>query len=219
MSHSKKYILLGTVCLAAALLQSALGGTFSAAVVFVPYLTFCLCAFIVGGRSRSVRGAVTVLSLGLLLLPILDNVYSTVTVWLGMFLPSLFTKSLAVNAVVVFVQALIYLLALLFVNGRMSWEKKRFPAVWYIVPVLLAVGYSVLEGIQARAMAEAITMEVAKMMAESLGSTEAESLFPMLSAAHETAYLGVIAQILLYSAFWYISAGFVKKGNSLLRTE
>lgn len=197
MSHSKKYILLGTVCLAAALLQSALGGRLS---FFVPYLTFCLCAFIVGGRSRSVRGSVTVLSVGLLLLPILDSVYSMVTVWLGRFLPSLFAGSLAVDAVVALVQALIYLLALLFVNGRMSWEKKRFPAVWYIVPVLLAVGYSVLEGIQARAMAEALGSAVA-----------AESLFPMLSAAHETAYLGVIAQILLYSASWYISAGFVKE--------
>ncbi len=145
----KTILFLGITCLISALLQGVILKGFS---MFVPYLAFCVCSFIVCKGNLKVLNIFKIILFGAIVLPIFDFVFSTIT--------APFTSGVIATVAVVFVQTLVYFFVFVWTH---SWVNKKKIAINLkndaIIPILVLI-YSVLNGIYTVAIMNSINQAI-----------------------------------------------------------
>ena len=188
MNFSKKHIILGIICLISALLQSI-----TSVSIFIPYLTFCLCSFVVGVKRKKGIGIVTILLFGLIALPVFDFIYSN-------FTASLMTTLFA-NALILLVQACVYFALFILVNSWVNKEKISFSLITSILAIFCVVVYSILEGSQIMAFSNALNQAI-----------EQGTLVNWLNVmVGKNIFVNILSTAVFYIALWCTSARFIKE--------
>ena len=188
MKFSKKHIVLGSICLISAFLQSILN--FS---VFIPYLAFCICSFVIGQEKKKGIAIVTVLLCSFVALPVFDFIYSMLTAPL--------MTTLFINALFLFVQASAYLGLFILINSKVNKEKISFSLIACILTIFCVAAYSTLEGIQ--------QLTLSRAMNEAIEQGDVISMMNAMSARNMV--VDIISRIAFFAALWFSSVGFIKK--------
>ena len=188
MTLSKKHILLGIICLISAILRSV-----PVVSVIIPYLAFCLCSFVVGVKGKKAFGIIIVLLFGLVGLPLFEFVYSMLTT-------SLMTTMFA-SVLILLVQTCVYFGLFILVNSSISKEKFSFSLITGILTISCIVVYSVLEGLQAFALFNAMNQAVEQgALVDWLNVIDSGSVF-----------VSILSGIIFYVALWCTSTRFIKE--------
>ena len=188
MKFSKKHVILGIICLISALLQNLSG-----VGMFIPYLTFCLCSFVVGVKRKKGIGIFTVLLFGLIALPVFDFIYSMLTA-------SLMTTLFA-HVLILLVQACVYFALFILVNSWVNKEKISFSLITSILAIFCVVVYSILEGSQIMAFSNALNQAV-----------EQGALVNWLNVmVSKNIFVNILSKAVFYIALWCTSTRFIKE--------
>lgn len=191
MKVSKKHIILGIICLASVFLQGIVLKGISV-IVFIPYVSFCLCSFVIASKPKTGRKTVTVLLIGLILLPVFDLIYSMLTA-------SLMTTLIA-DILIIFIQTCIYLMAFILTNSYINKEKIPLSLLSIAFLAAFVLLYSILEGLQTLAFTNAIEQ-----------ATEQGALYDWLSAMNGNVIFNILSQAIFYTALFGASIRFVKE--------
>lgn len=188
MKLSKKHILLGIICLISAILRAS-----SIVSAVIPYLAFCLCSLIVGPKGRKAFGIVTALLIGLLGLPLLDFIYST--------LMAPFTTTLFANVFFLLVQACFYLGLFILVVSWIRKEKFTFSLITDILTLACIVAYSVIKGAEEFALLNAMKQAI-----------EQGTLIDWLNLMDSgNPFASILSEIAFFVALWCTSIRFIKE--------
>ena len=187
MKLSKKHLILGIICLISAILRNVSG-----IPVIVPYLAFCLCSF-VGLKGKKTFGIIVVLLFGLVGLPVFDFVY-------GMLTASFMTTLLAI-VLILFVQTCVYFGLFVLVNSWIRKERFSFSLITGVLTISCIVVYSVLEGLEAVALFNAMNQAI-----------EQGTLIGWLSVIDSrSVFVNILSGIVFYAALWCTSTRFIKE--------
>ena len=189
--QANKLLALGIVCAAAVLLVTFGGGSFSLASV-IPYIAFCACAYIVRSVAQKAAAAdiLKILLVGIVLLPVFDFLYLSLTV-------SLLRGAIAAT-VLILLQAFVFFGAFVLVC---RWTSKTpvEGTVWMWVLIgCVVVLYAVLAGISTASLQNAIH---AAMMQE----TDSAAMY-WLAAMDRNILLDLAANVMYYGALFLFSA-------------
>lgn len=188
MNISKKHILLGIICLISAILCAL-----SVVSTVIPYLAFCLCSLIVGPKGKKVFGIVIALLVGLIGLPLLNSIYSSLT--------APFTTTLFANVFTLLVQSCIYFGLFILINSWIRKEKFTFSLITGILTLSCIVIYSVIYGVQTFALLNAMKQAIEQ-------GTLIDWLNLLDSGTHFTS---IISEIAFFVALWCTSIRFIKE--------
>ncbi len=182
---------IGIVCILASLLRSgALKLVFPVAVV-VPYLTFCICSLILC-RKPQLLTVLKILLIGVVCLPIFDYVS-----WmLSAFLPLNLISAVAVA----FLQACVYLAALVLVNAWICRRKSVLSVKTYILLAVLLLAYAVFNGVQTVALSNSINYAL-----------EQGSLFGWMPVFDKNYFLTFVSELIFYASVFYASVKLAQK--------
>ena len=187
MKFSKKHLLIGIVCLISAILRNVSGIS-----VIIPYLAFCLCSLFVGLKGKKTFGIIIVLLFGLVGLPVFDFVCSMLT--------SSFMTTLLTNILMLLVQTCVYFVLFVLVNSWIRKEKFSFSLATDVLAILCIAVYSVIEGLRAFAIFNAMNQTV-----------EQGGLFEWLTAMDGgNLFVKILSGIVFYMALWCVSTRFIK---------
>lgn len=192
MKFSKKHIILGIICLVSALLQSMGLGIISLIAMFIPYLAFCVCSFVICSNDKKIFGVVTILLIGLIALPVFDFISSTVS--------SLLMNTFIADVLVILVQTCIYFGVFILINRWISKQKLSFSPVLSILVIVCLVIYSVIEGLEILAFNNAINQFVEK-----------GNLYNLLYAINGNNLFNILSQTLFYAALFGTSISFIRE--------
>ena len=188
MKLSKKHLPIGIVCLISAILCNIFGVS-----VIVPYLAFCLCSFFIGLRNKKAFGIIIILLFGLVGLPVFEFVYSVLTVPLAI--------TLLLNVVILLVQTCVYFGLFILVNSWIRKENISFSLTTGVLTISCVVVYSVLEGLQAFALFNAMNQAVERgALVDWLNVMDSGSIF-----------VSILSGIIFYVALWCTSTRFIKE--------
>lgn len=187
MKLSQKHLLLGVICLI-----SAIFCNIAVISVIIPYLAFCLCSFFVGLKGKNAFGIILVLLFGLVGLPVFDFVYSRLTAPIA-------TTYLAC-ILILLVQACVYFGLFVLVNFLIRKEKFSFSLITGIAAISLIVVYSVLEGIQAFALFNAIDQAVEQgALTDWLNVIDGGNIF-----------VSILSGMVFYITLWCVCTRYIK---------
>ena len=188
MKLSKKHILIGITCLI-----SAIFCNISVISVIIPYLAFCLCSFFIGFRSKKTFGIIIILLFGLVGLPVFEFVYSMLTAPLA--------TTLLFNVLILLVQTCVYFGLFILVNSWIRKENISFSLTTGVLTISFIVVCSVLEGLQAFALFNAMNQAI-----------EQNTLIGWLNVMDSgNLFVSIISGIVFYVALWCVSVRFVKE--------
>ena len=188
MELSKKHLPIGIVCLISVILCNISGVS-----VIVPYLAFCLCSFFIGLRNKKAFGIIIILLFGLVGLPVFEFVYSMLT--------ASFMTTLLASVLILLVQTCAYFGLFILLNSSISKEKFSFSLITGILTISCILVYSVLEGLQAFALFNAMNQAVEQnTLVDWLNVMDSGNLF-----------VSIISRIVFYVALWCVSVRFVKE--------
>lgn len=188
----KTVLPIGVVCILAGLLHSGIWKWISPIAVAVPYLTFCICSFIVYHGKIKRSSILKILLVGIVCLPIFDFVYSR--------LASSFGFNLISAVAIVFLQTCVYLAAFVIVNAWICGKKKNFNVKTYIFLAVLILLYAILEVMS--------TIFLLSSVNEALGRGD---LISWLNVLDNNILLNLISKILLYGSVFCVSVKMVQK--------
>ena len=188
MKFSKNHLLIGIVCLISAILRNVSGIS-----VIIPYLAFCLCSFFVGLKGKKTFGIIIILLFGLVGLPVFEFVYSMLT--------ASFMTTLLASVLILLVQTCAYFGLFILLNSSISKEKFSFSLITGILTISCILVYSVLEGLQAFALFNAMNQAVEKgALVDWLNVIDSGSVF-----------VSILSRIIFYVALWCTSTRFIKE--------
>ena len=188
MKLSKKHLILGIICLISAILRNVSG-----IPVIVPYLAFCLCSFFVGLKGKKTFGIIIVLLFGLVGLPVFEFVYAMLT--------ASFTTTLLATVLILFVQTCVYFGLFVLVNSWIRKERFSFSLITGVLTISCIVVYSVLEGLQAFALFNAMNQAI-----------EQGTLIAWLNVIDSgNNFVNILSGIIFYVALWCTSTRFIKE--------
>ena len=188
MKLSKKHLIIGIICLISAILRNVSGIS-----VIIPYLAFCLCSFVIGMRGKNTFGIIIVLLFGLVGLPVFEFVYSMLT--------ASFMTTLLANVLILFVQTCVYFGLFVLVNSWIRKERFSFSLITGVLTISCIVVYSVLEGLQAFALFNAMNQAI-----------EQGALIDWLNVIDSGNILvSILSGIIFYVALWCTSTSFIKE--------
>ena len=188
MKISKRHIILGIICLISAILRCISGIS-----IIIPYLAFCLCSFVAGGKGKKAFEIIIVLLLGLVGLPFFEFVYATFT--------ASFMVTLITGVLTSLVQTCIYFGLFILVNSWINKEKFSFSLITGILTASCTVIYSVLGGLQSFALFNAMN-QVARQgtLIDWLNVMDSGNLF-----------VNILSGIVFYAALWCVSIRHIKE--------
>ena len=188
MKFSKNHLLIGIVCLISAILRNVSGIS-----VIIPYLAFCLCSFFVGLKGKKTFGIIIILLFGLVGLPVFEFVYSMLT--------ASFMTTLLASVLILLVQTCAYFGLFILLNSSISKEKFSFSLITGILTISCILVYSVLEGLQAFALFNAMNQAVEQgALVDWLNVIDSGSIF-----------VSILSGIIFYVALWCTSTRFIKE--------
>ena len=188
MTLSKKHILLGIICLISAIFRCI-----SSISIIIPYLAFCLCSFVIGMKGKKAFGIIIVLLLGLVGLPVFEFVYSMLT--------ASFMTTLLASVLILLVHTCAYFGLFILLNSSISKEKFSFSLITGILTISCVLVYSVLEGLQAFALFNAMNQAAQQgALVDWLNVIDSGSIF-----------VSILSGIIFYVALWCTSTRFIKE--------
>ena len=188
MKLSKKHLPIGIVCLISSILCNISGIS-----AIIPYLAFCLCSFFVGLKGKKAFGIIIVLLFGLVGLPFFEFVYSMLTVS--------FMTTLLANVLILFVHTCVYFGMFVLVNSWIGKERFSFSLITGVLTISCILVYSVLEGLQAFALFNAMNQAI-----------EQGALIDWLNVMDSgNLYVSILSGIVFYAALWCTSTRFIKE--------
>ena len=187
MNFYKKHMLLGIICLISAILS-----TISVICGIIPYLAFCLCAFVLM-KNKKALGIVAALAIGFVGVPLFDFIYSRLT--------TSFMTSLPFGILVLLVQAVVYFGLFILVNSWIRKEKFVFSAPTGILTVICIAIYSLLEGARSYALVTAINQAFGQgTLIDWLNVQDGGNIF-----------VSIISELAFFAVLWCISIRFIKE--------
>jgi len=192
--QATKLLALGIVCAAAALLVPFGGSSFSLASV-IPYGAFCACAYIVrSGAKAAAADILKILLVGIVLLPVFDFLYLSLTA-------PLLSGTIAAAALIL-LQATVFFGAFVLVC-RWTGKAPVEGTVWmWVLTGCVVVLYAVLAGISTASLQNAIH--------EVMMQTDASAVY-WLAAMDRNIPLELAANVTYYGALFLFSAKLLPK--------
>ena len=188
MKISKRHIILGIICLISAILRCI-----PSISIIIPYLAFCLCSFVIGMKGKKAFGIIIVLLLGLVGVPVFEFVYSMLT--------ASFMTTLLASVLILLVHTCAYFGLFILLNSSISKEKFSFSLITGILTISCVLVYSVLEGLQAFALFNAMNQAVEQgALVDWLNVIDSGSIF-----------VSILSGIIFYVALWCTSTRFIKE--------
>jgi len=194
MKSTYKYIILGLVCLAAALIQGGIFPINQIITMFIPYLAFCICSFITVKNKNKLFSISMILLSNLVVLPVFNFIYSFITALIVPEVPYVF-----VGIVIEFVHKCIYFTIFILVNSLINKEKNVIGKGTYILIALFILVSSVSASIHGILLTNALNQAI-----------QQGTLLDYLSAMNTGVYAQLISSISFYLALFFISMQFVR---------
>ena len=195
MKSTYKYIILGLVCLAAALIQGGIFPINQILPIFIPYLAFCICSFIIVKNKNKLFSISMILLSNLVVLPVFNFIYSFITELIIHEAPYVF-----VDIIVEFVHKCIYFAVFILVNSLINKEKNVIRTGAYILIALFILVSAVFASIQGILLTNALDQTM-----------QQGTLFAYLSVMDTGIYEKLISSISFYLTLFFISMQFVRK--------
>ena len=182
---------IGIVCILSSLFQSGVLKVTFPVAVFVPYLAFCICSFIICNKLQLLT-LLKILLIGFVCLPIFDYVS-----WMiSSFLPFNLISAVAVA----FLRLCVYIAALILVNAWICRKKSALSGKMYILLAVFSLVYAIFNGVQEVALSYSVKYAL-----------EQGSLFGWMPVFDTNYLLPVVSELVFYACVFCASVKFFQK--------